>query len=109
MPRGVESFARELARGIRYLVAADEPYGTYNLTNSGDIVSWADIARAVFTTVGADPERVTDTTTAEYRAGRHLAPRPAHSALDLTKIEATGFAPCDWRESLVAYLVTRAG
>lgn len=98
------TFASELARGIRHLVSTRAAFGTYNMSNSGDVVSWAEIARAVFAAVGVDPTRVSETTAAAYGAGRDLAPRPMHSALDLTKIRATGFEPRDWREELVDYL-----
>ena len=33
-----------------------------------------------------------------------MSPRPVHSALDLSKIEAAGYAPADWEESLRAYV-----
>ncbi|MFW8745723.1 SDR family oxidoreductase, partial [Mesorhizobium japonicum] len=66
---GRPTFASELARGIRHLVSTRAPFGTYNLSNSGDVVSWAEIARAVFAAVGDDPARVSETTTAAYGAG----------------------------------------
>lgn len=44
-------------------------------------------------------------TTAEYFAGKEgIAPRPAHSTFDLSKLEATGFVPADQYEALAAYL-----
>ena len=33
-----------------------------------------------------------------------IAPRPVHSALDLSKLEAAGFTPRDWEEELGEYL-----
>ena len=44
--------------------------------------------------------------TAEYyvSAAGPVAPRPVYSTLSLDKIEAAGFAPRDWRESLSLYL-----
>ena len=35
-----------------------------------------------------------------------VSPRPVHSALDLAKIEAAGYTPADWEETLKEY-VTR--
>ena len=61
----------------------------------------------MFELVGADPDAVSATTTAAYGEGRHLAPRPAHSTLDLAKITATGFRPADADARLVAYLRAR--
>jgi dTDP-4-dehydrorhamnose 3,5-epimerase len=100
------SFASEIARGIRYLVETGAPYGTYNLTGSGDAVSWFDVARRVFALTGHDPARVSPTSTADYFANAQgpVAPRPANSVLALDKIEATGFVPADAEASLRAYL-----
>lgn len=81
------------------------PYGTYNVTNTGESVSWAQITREIFTLSGHDDLTVTDTTTADYFAGKSgIAPRPLQSTLDLAKIEATGFTPNDWRSDLATYI-----
>ncbi|MET0700773.1 MAG: dTDP-4-dehydrorhamnose reductase [Mycobacterium sp.] len=103
------TFTSELARAIEHLLSTGAPYGTYHVTGSGPVTSWADIAREVFTRTGHDPARVTATTTAEYFASATtpIAPRPANSALDLTKITNTGFTPADAYRSLEDYL--RAG
>ena len=44
--------------------------------------------------------------TAEYYANATgpVSPRPAHSTLDLTRIENTGYRPADWEDSLNAYM-----
>ncbi|MHC2999697.1 dTDP-4-dehydrorhamnose reductase [Microbacterium sp. HJ5] len=87
--------ADDIARGILHLLARRAPYGTYNLTGGGAPMSWAGVARAVFTATGHDPGRVRPVTTAEYFAGSAtpIARRPANSVLSLAKIEETGFAP----------------
>ena len=98
-------FARDLAAGILHLLDARVPYGTYNLTNEGDAVSWARIAAEVFAALGHDPGRITATSTDAYRAGHPaMAPRPVHSTLELSKIRATGFIPPDQFEALAGYL-----
>ena len=91
------TFTDDLARGILHLLAATAPYGTYNLTGTGDPTSWADVARAVFTLTGHDPARVTGVSTERYfaDAAGPIAPRPRNSVLDLEKIIATGFEPRD--------------
>lgn len=96
------TFADELARGIRHLLRTRPAYGVYNLSGAGEAMSWARIAREVFTLTGHDPSRVTPVTTEEYTAGAAgpIAPRPRRSILDLTKIEATGFTPRDALASL---------
>lgn len=99
------TFADDLAAGIKHLLETQSPYGTCNLTNDGDIVSWADIARVVYVAAGKSADDVTGVTTAEYYAGKEgIAPRPLQSELDLAKIKSTGFMPRDWREALEEYL-----
>ena len=39
------TFTSELARAIRHLTDTRAPYGTYNVTGSGPVTSWADVAR----------------------------------------------------------------
>ncbi len=97
------TFTDEIVRGTRHLLDAGAPYGTYHVTNGGPPMSWADVARAVFALRGRDPHDVSETTTADYAAGRAMAPRPANSLLSTHRIEATGFEPADAREALRAY------
>ena len=99
---GRPTFAATIARGVRHLMEVGAPFGTYNLSNSGDVVSWAEIARAVFSAVGAEPALVNEVSTAEYAEGKALAPRPLQSALDLERITRTGFVPGDWRALLAS-------
>jgi dTDP-4-dehydrorhamnose 3,5-epimerase len=87
------TFTSDLAAGIVHLLEAAAPFGTYNLTNEGPVQSWCDIAREVFTLRGRSPDDVTGTTTAEYSAGRTVAPRPRHSTLSLDRLRETGFVP----------------
>ena len=100
------TFADQMAAAILHLLDSGAPYGTYDMTGSGAVRTWADIARATFDAANGNGGAVTPVPTAEYYAGATgpVAPRPAHSALDLSKIEATGFHPRDWEEELVEYL-----
>jgi dTDP-4-dehydrorhamnose reductase/dTDP-4-dehydrorhamnose 3,5-epimerase len=101
------TFTSEMRRATEFLLDAAAPYGTYNLSNSGDVVSWADIAKEVYRLSGSDPEAVTPITTAEYFADKTgIARRPVNSALDLAKITAAGYAPRDWRPLLAEYVET---
>ena len=108
------TFTRDMAEGILWLLGYREgdvepsspcPYGTYNLTGSGPVESWAAIAARVFDLANGNGERVVPVSTAEYYAGAEgpIAPRPEHSALDLAKIEVAGFEPRDWEKELVDY------
>lgn len=103
---GRPTFTSEIVRGIDHLLTNNADYGTYNLSNSGDIVSWADIARQVYEYAGYTQQglSVGDTTAEEYFAGKVSSPRPVHSGLNLEKIQATGFTPRDWRENLKEYI-----
>lgn len=99
------SFASEIARAIAHLLDEAAPYGTYNITNAGDITSWSDLARRVYAITGNNPDAVKPVTTEEFFADKKgSAPRPKHSALDLGKIQATGFYPSDQFEMLQWYL-----
>lgn len=100
------SFTEDIAAGIGHLFASKAPFGTYNLTNEGAIMSWADVARHVFEMRGADSERVTGVSSATYFAGKSVAPRPMNSVLALDKIEATGFTPRPALDALRAYTST---
>ena len=85
---------------------APAPYGLYNCTNSGDAASWAKIAAMVFERANGNGDAVKPVSTADYygNAVGPVAPRPEHSALDLSKLESTGFAPADWHERLGTYM-----
>ncbi|MGJ6980391.1 sugar nucleotide-binding protein [Aestuariimicrobium soli] len=98
------TFTTDLAAGIVHLLDSGAAPGTYNLTNTGPVVSWADIAARVFELCGRDPGDVTGITTAAYTAGTTAAPRPNHSALALDKLIASGFTPAPWDERLVDHL-----
>lgn len=98
------TFTSTLAQAIDHLLTTNAPFGTYNVSNDGDTVSWADVARTVFHEA-ALPSAVIDTTTAEYYAGKEgIAARPLQSALDLGKIKASGFTPRDWHDDLHDYV-----
>lgn len=99
------TFTSELVRAIDHLLANDIRSGTYNVSNGGEPASWADITRKIFEFAGYTSLSVTDISTAEYYKDKpQAAPRPLKSALDLGKIEATGFAATDWVENLKEYV-----
>ncbi|WP_417562166.1 sugar nucleotide-binding protein [Microbacterium sp.] len=100
------TFTDDLARGIHHLLSTHAPFGTYNLTSSGEPASWADIARRVFELTGHDPARVTGVSTDEYFASATapVAPRPRNSVLDLARIGASGFDLTDQGDALARYL-----
>ena len=110
------TFTRDMAEGIFWLLgyrgddrepSAPCAYGTYNLTGSGKVASWAVIAAEVFELCNGNADAVRPVTTAEYYVGAKgpISFRPVRSALNLCKLEKIGFAPSDWEEGLNEYLV----
>ncbi len=97
------TFAAELARATRHLLETGAAYGTYNVTNGGETTSWCDVARAVFALSGREADEVTPISTEAYATGRTLSPRPHHSTLSLSRLEATGFEPEDATVALRRY------
>ncbi len=102
------TFTRDMAAAIFHVLDVKAPYGTYDCTGSGAVRSWADIARAVFEAANGNGEKVLPVSTADYyaNAAGPIAPRPVHSALDLSRLEAAGFHMPDWEEELGEYLKT---
>lgn len=100
------TFTRELVRIIDHLLSTQAPFGTYNATNDGPLESWADITRRIFELAGRNDLTVTNTTTAEYFAGKDgIAPRPLGSDMNLDKLHSTGFTSRDWTHDLKDYIL----
>ncbi len=98
------TFTSELIRAIDHLLSSQAPYGTYNVTNDGPLASWAEITRQIFSLAGYNNLTVTDTTTAEYFAGKEgIAPRPLGSDMSLAKLQSTGFTSRSWADDLKQY------
>lgn len=102
---GRPTFTQDLAAAALHLLDSGAEYGIYNVTNSGPVISWADLATQVFELSGHGGTRVSATTTAEYFANvETFAPRPTNSALSLEKITVAGFTPRPHEEALETYL-----
>lgn len=99
------SFTKDIADATKYILEKQPPYGTYNISNTGDPVSWADIARRTYELSGKNPDDVTGVSTEEYygdKAG--IAPRPLQSTLNIDKIQNAGFSPRPWSDALREYI-----
>lgn len=103
------TFTNELARATAHLLETRSEFGTYNVTNCGEPMTWFDVASEVYALSGRNRNDVTPTTTEAYGAGKELAPRPQHSVLDLSKLEATGFVPEPASEVLIRYVKALSG
>jgi dTDP-4-dehydrorhamnose reductase len=100
---GRPTYAPDLAAALIGLLERGAP-GTYHFSNNGDIVSWAEFAKTIFEVSGSSC-KVTPISTAQYLEGKTgIAPRPAYSALDLSKTEIAGVSARDWRAALKDYL-----
>jgi dTDP-4-dehydrorhamnose 3,5-epimerase len=98
------TFTSELERTIDHLIVSKPESGTYNISNDGEPVSWADITRKIYEIAGLD-NTVTNISTEEYYKGKDgIAPRPLQSSLNLGKLKATGFTPSDWVSELTKYI-----
>ena len=98
------TFTSELVRGIDHLLTNDCEFGTYNLTNDGEVVSWADVASRVFELAGLG-SKVTGISTEDYYKDKpEVARRPLNSAMALTKIKSVGFEPKNWQDDLADYV-----
>ncbi|MGZ8179339.1 dTDP-4-dehydrorhamnose reductase [Williamsia sp. SKLECPSW1] len=99
---GSPTYARDLADALLAVAARPSTAGaTLHATNAG-ACSWFELARAVFAGIGADPDRVRPTTTADFP---RPAPRPAWSVLSGRSWTDAGLpALRDWRDALTAAL-----
>jgi dTDP-4-dehydrorhamnose reductase len=95
---GSPTWSADLAAGLVELGARSEAAPpVLHLVNAGQ-ESWWGLARAVFAELGADPDRVLPTTSADFA---RPAPRPAYSVLDTSAWVAAGLtAPRAWRDAL---------
>ncbi|MEK7201990.1 MAG: NAD(P)-dependent oxidoreductase [Patescibacteria group bacterium] len=104
---GRPTFVGQLVDAVDHLIKTNAEFGTYNVSNDGPVVSWADLARKVFELGKFSDIRVTDITTVEYNGTKPLvAPRPPHGEFDLSKIAATGLKLRNWTEDLATYIKT---
>jgi dTDP-4-dehydrorhamnose reductase len=95
--RGQPTWTADVARQVLLLANAGAAPGIYHATSSGS-TTWMGLARQVFRLLGANPERVTPTTTDALALP---APRPAYSVLGHARWASAGLPPLpDWLESL---------
>ena len=100
---GCPTYAYDLADAIRkliekansYQLTAKSYYGLYHFAGSGSC-SWYEFASEIIKLSGGKA-KVLPITTAEFDA---IAPRPAYSVLDCSKIKSLGIKTIPWQESL---------
>ncbi|MGK5696060.1 dTDP-4-dehydrorhamnose reductase [Streptomyces sp. URMC 128] len=97
--RGQPTWSADVAERIADLGVRLGPdaHGVFHATSSGE-ATWYELAREVFSLVGADPDRVRPTSSAAFP---RPAPRPAYSALAHRRWQEIGLPlPRDWRSAL---------
>ncbi len=100
---GRPTYARDLARAClaaarRLASDEDAPTGLFHVSNTGEPVSWAGFARAIFKAAGVDGTEVAGIPSRDYPTP---APRPAWSVMDTERFEtAFGTDLPDWRDGL---------
>jgi dTDP-4-dehydrorhamnose reductase len=106
---GSPTWSADLAGGLLELAGRvaqrrDPRRTVLHCTNTGQ-VSWFGFARAVFSEIGADPQRVRPCGSAEFP---RPAPRPAYSVLSDEAWRAADLTPLrPWREALSAAFAER--
>lgn len=104
---GRPTFTQDLAGAILHLLEKNCDFGTYHVSNTGEVVTWADLAQTVFEATGHSADRVTPVSTEDYFAqADFFAPRPSNSAMDLSKILEAGFVPRNHSLALAEYFQT---
>lgn len=99
------TFTQTLVDAIDHLISSSAAFGTYNVSNDGEPASWAEITRAIFAAMKRSDLTVTGTTTDEYFKNKpESSPRPLQSAMDLSKVKATGLTLRDWQKDLTDYV-----
>jgi dTDP-4-dehydrorhamnose 3,5-epimerase/reductase len=98
------TFVGDLVKGIFHLLNTNCTYGTYNLTGSGRVASWYDIASKIFELEGVDTKYIDANSVDTYAEQTKGSKRPHYCALDLSKIRNTGFDPADWEQMLKTYI-----
>lgn len=103
------TWAEELARACLALLRAGAS-GVFHLTNSGDEVSWCELAREALRIQGIPLSQVTPVDTPQWNVlerGRGVdrpAIRPRYSVLDISSAEAAGVRMQPWPDALTQYL-----
>ena len=104
--RGSPTWSFDLATGVVALARSGAAGGVYHCTNAGE-TTWYGFTRAIFEELGADPARVTPTTTEAFP---RPAPRPRYSVLGKRRWLETGLAPLPhWRDALHQAFVDDGG
>jgi dTDP-4-dehydrorhamnose reductase len=108
--RGSPTSSAELAAGLLQLagrvVDGQGPARRVLQCTGGGDTTWFSFARAIFTEIGADPDRVKPCTSADFPS---KTPRPAYSVLSNASWREAGLTPLSpWEDALRQYFASSA-
>lgn len=97
---GRPTYTKDLSRLLVDMVESDK-YGTYNVSNEGQYISWYDFAKEIFNQKSITT-KVNPVSSSDYPT---KAERPKNSRLDTSKLTKNGFKLLpDWKDALGRYL-----
>ncbi len=93
------TYTKHVARGIKWMLENDVPYGLYHMVNEG-YCSWYEFAKEIFHIQGINANlKPIKTEQLSLKAKR-----PLFSALKNKKLESLGYKLPHWKDALRAYL-----
>ena len=95
------SYVPDLANAAADILGGDVPYGLYHCVNSGH-GTWLDVARALATDAGLDPDRAV--TPVPFDPAAYPARRPTFAALSNAALAGHGVQLPSWRDAISRYV-----
>lgn len=97
---GLPTYTKDLSRLLVDMVETDK-YGTYNVSNEGDYISWYDFTKEIYSQMDIKT-KVNPVSSADYPT---KAKRPLNSRFDRSKLTENGFKLLpDWKDALKRFL-----
>jgi len=95
------SYVPDLANAAADILGGQVPYGLYHCVNSGH-GTWVDVARALATEAGLDPDRAV--TPVPFDPAAFPARRPTFAALSNAALAGHGVQLPSWRDAIARYV-----
>lgn len=97
---GRPTYTKDLSRLLVDMIETDK-YGTYNVSNEGDYISWCDFTKEIFNQKDIKT-KVNPVSSADYPT---KAERPKNSRFDTSKLTLNGFKLLpEWKDALKRFL-----
>ena len=101
-------YSVDLAEQVERLLGMEDVEGVFNLGNTGEC-TWQEYGQAALDVAAEMGVELRCRAVGAQRLAEmtgFLAPRPVHTAMDLTKLKALGIPARPWREALREYVRT---